>query len=99
MARKEILEAANGSGSDVHFGNLIIAITGAFPAESIGVLEAAAKARNSALRRPVAYAARLTRSPAAIHILLPLVVDPDDEVAWNVMHSLGVITNHLYCYR
>jgi hypothetical protein len=28
-------------------------------------------------------------------VLLPLVDDPDSEVAWNAMHSLGELTNHL----
>jgi hypothetical protein len=96
MARKEILQAVNGSGSDVHVGNLILAITQEFPAfESLGVLKAGAKTRNAALRRTIAYAARSTRSSASIPILLPLVDDPDDEVAWNAMHSLGELTKHL----
>jgi hypothetical protein len=96
MARKEILQAVNGSGSDVHVGNLILAITQAFPAfESLDVLKVGAKAPNAALRRTIAYAARSTRSSAAIPILLPLVDDPDDEVAGNAMHSLGELTNHL----
>jgi len=96
MAREEILHDANGSGSDVHVGNLILAITQEFPAsDSIDVLRVTAKAPNSALRRTVAYAARSTRSPLTIPILLPLVDDPDDEVAWNAMHSLGELTKHL----
>jgi len=96
MAREEILRDANGQGSDVHVGNLILAITEEFPAsDSIDLLRTAAKSRNSALLRTVAFAARSTQSPLTIPILLPLVDDPDDEVAWNAMHSLGELTKHL----
>src|SRR5207302_202434 len=88
MAREAILRAANESGTDVHAGNLVLAITQEFPgSESVGVLKAGAKARSAQLRRTIAYAARSTRSPSAIPILLTLVDDPDDEVAWNAMHS------------
>ena len=96
MAREEILRAANESGTDGDADNLVLAITQEFPgSESVGVLKAGAKARSAQLRRTIAYAARSTRSPSAIPILLPLVDDPDDEVAWNAMHSLGELTNHL----
>ena len=95
-AQEEIIHGANGSRSDVQVGNLILAITQEFPAsDSIEVLMVAAKTRNLELRRTVAYAARSTQSPLTIPILLPLVDDPDDEVAWNAMHSLGQITNHM----
>jgi hypothetical protein len=95
VAREELLRAVDGPGSNERAGNLVLAITQEFPAsESIGVLKIAAKAHDARLRGTVAYAARSTRSASAIPILLPLVDDPDDEVAWNAMHSLGELTNH-----
>jgi hypothetical protein len=30
-----------------------------------------------------------------VGLLLPFVDDPDSEVAWNAMHSLGELTDHL----
>lgn len=96
MAREEILKAASGSGNTESARNLVLAITQEFPAaESMSVLKAGALGNNTELRTTIAYAARSTRSADAIPILLPLVDDPDGEVAWNAMHSLGELAEHL----
>jgi HEAT repeats len=95
LARQEILAAAQTPSSDEGPRNLVLAVTQEFPEQSVPILTAAAKTSNSDLRRIIAYAARSTRSQEAVAVLLPLVDDPDSEVAWNAMHSLGELTNHL----
>jgi hypothetical protein len=95
IARKEILDAVQFGRND-GASNLILAVTQEFPAsESVPIIAGAANASDAELRRTVAYAARSTRSPGVIPVLLPMVDDTDGEVAWNAMHSLGELVGHL----
>ena len=96
MAREEVIIAAKSPERSEGANNLMLAITQEFPANlSLPIIAEAANATNAELRSTAAYAARSTRSLAAIPILLPLVDDRDGEVAWNAMHSLGELTQHL----
>jgi hypothetical protein len=46
------------------------------------------------MRLQAAFAARYTESSKVIPFLLKLVSSPEQETAWNAMHSLGELTKH-----
>ena len=97
QAQQQVLDALRSETNLPYegVGNLVLALLQEFPEDSLPILMALKNAKNSALRSQIAYAARDTRTTKAVPYLLPLVDDPDSEVAGNAMHSLGSLTDHL----
>jgi hypothetical protein len=94
LAKEMIAEAANQPEKGAAT-NVLLALSQEFKEESLPAFELALAGNNAQMRRDAAFAARYTESSRIIPSLLKLVSSPDPETAWNAMHSLGELTQHM----